>query len=70
MKTEGRWIGPGSTGRNWGMLRASEWLGVSLLEWNDAEHGRLNPGPLLSRVQRKALDDAMAPLRRDLDGDD
>ena len=28
-------------------------LGVDLLEWNDAEHGRADPGPMLAFMERE-----------------
>lgn len=40
--------------RDLSLREAAAWAEVKPSHWSDAEHGRLDPGPLIGRVQQKA----------------
>lgn len=41
--------------RNWSQMETAKWLGVSLVDWNQAEQGHVDPAPMYDRVQQKKL---------------
>ena len=53
--TEGAKLRAFRDGRDMSLREAARWLGISPVEWSDAEHGKIDPNAVLTKARSRDM---------------